>query len=99
MIRNFSLDSVWLGLIAGILLPPIFLIITYLFKTDEYTVNQFFFFLVTFKVLTKLISLCVVPNLLLFFGFIWTDRLYSARGVLFATILYAMFVLIFRFAI
>lgn len=43
-----------------------------------------------------ILSLCVVPNLLIFFTFIWTNRDKSARGVLLATIIYAMYVCIMK---
>ncbi len=45
-----------------------------------------------------MISLSVIPNLLLFFLFIWTNRTLSARGVIFATLLVAMVMLVLKFA-
>jgi hypothetical protein len=34
------------------------------------------------KVLPQLISLCVIPNLGIFFLFMWRNHLYSARGII-----------------
>ena len=45
----------------------------------------------------KLISICVFPNLLAFFIFIWTNYLKSARGVLLATFIYAFIIFIGKF--
>lgn len=47
--------------------------------------------------LSKVVSLTAIPNLLLFFLYIWTDRNFSARGVIFATLLLAFVMLILKF--
>ena len=47
--------------------------------------------------LSKVISLSAIPNLLLFFIYIWTNRNFSARGVIFATFLLAFVMLILKF--
>lgn len=44
------------------------------------------------EIFVATLSLCVIPNLLLFFIFIWTNRDQSSKGVVFATILYAGYV-------
>jgi hypothetical protein len=49
--------------------------------------------------LSSVISLSVIPNLLLFFIFIWLNYLYSARGVLAATLLFALIVVVTKFMI
>jgi hypothetical protein len=46
---------------------------------------------------SKVLSLATVPNLLLFFLFIWTHRNFSARGVIFATLLMAFVMLVLKF--
>ena len=89
-------DSMILGLITGLFLPPIALVIFWLVKSDLGLWN----FLVRFQflgMLTKVLSLATVPNLLLFFLFIWTHRNFSARGVIFATLLMAFVMLILKF--
>jgi len=50
------------------------------------------------SMLSKVISLAALPNLLLFFLFIWTNRTFSARGVIFATLVVAMVMLVLKFA-
>jgi len=89
-------DSMQYGLIPGLLLPPLTLVIFWLVKSDLSLWN----FLERFQLLgmlSKVLSLATVPNLLLFFVFIWTRRNFSARGVIFATLLMAFLMLVLKF--
>ena len=84
------------GLVPGLLLPPLALVIFWWVKSDL----GFWTFLVRFQamgMLSKVLSVVTVPNLLLFFVFIWTQRNFSARGVIFATLLVAFVMLILKF--
>ena len=92
-----SFDTVIYGLIPGILVPVITLIIFWIIRFD----GGFFQFLRDFQhtgLLSKTLSLATIPNLLLFFVFLWTDRSFSARGVIFATLVIAMVMLVLKFA-
>ena len=92
-----SFDTVLYGLIPGILLPVITLIIFWIIRFD----GGFFRFLKEFQqigLLSKTLSLATIPNLLLFFVFLWTDRSFSARGVIFATLVMAFVMLVLKFA-
>ncbi len=87
----------WWGLIPGIVLPLTTLIIIWLIKFD----GGFLQFLKEFQqfgLLSKVVSLAAIPNLLLFFLFIWTDRTFSSRGVIFATLVLAFLMLVLKFA-
>jgi len=84
------------GLIPALVLPAVALLVFWLIKSDRGFVD----FLVHFqkmKMLSKVVSLAAIPNLLLFFLFIWTNRNFSARGVIFATLLLAFVMLILKF--
>ncbi|SDC43528.1 hypothetical protein [Williamwhitmania taraxaci] len=85
-------DSTKLGLLAGFGLPIIILAVTFLFKGYTFGVIPYIKGLVAYGALSKMLSICVYPNLIPFFIFIWTDRLQSARGVLGATIVIAILV-------
>ena len=90
-------NSLVTGLIPGILIPLITLVIFWAVRYD----GKFTEFLTQFDrmgLLSKVLSLCILPNLLLFFIFIWTDRSFSARGVIFATIVMAFVMLVVKFA-
>ena len=87
----------WWGLIPGIILPLTTLIIIWVIRYD----GGFFQFLKDFQqigLLSKVVSLAAIPNLLLFFLFIWTDRTFSSRGVIFATLVLAFLMLMLKFA-
>lgn len=84
------------GLVPGILLPLVTFVVTWLIISDisfgEY-MKQFR----QMDRLSSLISLSVIPNLLLFFAFIWLEKDRAARGVIFATLLLALVMLIVKF--
>ena len=81
------------------LFPLVVMVVFYLLKFAQYPVAYFKEQLLQMQLFSKFISVCVYPNLLLFFIFIWKDRLLSARGVLMATILLAIGVFILKYAI
>jgi hypothetical protein len=88
-----KLDSGWIGFAFGLSAPIVALYFFYLIKYSHISFVSFYFdILLVNDIVTSAISLCVISNLLVFFIFIWTNRNYSARGVLFSTIIYAGFV-------
>jgi hypothetical protein len=88
-----KLNSVGTGVLSGILVPVIAIILVFLFTSKSLSVKEYIDFLVLRNIYTHIISLCVIPNLLTFFIFIWMDYLYSARGVLVATFGFAFIIL------
>jgi len=90
-------DSMQYGLVPGIILPLIGLIIVWAVRFDGGLLE----FLKQFqqsRMLPKLLSLLAIPNLVLFFLFIWTNRSFSARGVIFATFVLAFVMLVLKLA-
>jgi hypothetical protein len=85
--------------VAGILVPLLALVIFYMISSSDQTFSEFLVFLISRKKLSSLISLSVVPDLLVFFIFIWLNYLYSARGVLAAVFLFALVVVLTKFLI
>lgn len=89
-------DTLLSGLLPSLVLPALTMLILWNIKSDEGLVD----FLVSFqqmKMLSKLVSLAAIPNLLLFFLFIWTNRNFAARGVIFSTFLLAFLMLLLKF--
>ena len=89
-------DNILTGLIPALVLPVLTMLGFWIIKSDQGLLE----FLKNFqqmRMLSKVVSLSVLPNLLLFFIFIWTNRNFSARGVIFATLLLALFMLILKF--
>lgn len=82
------------GFIAGILTPLIaFRSYVYFFRKEE-SLSEVLQGFITRNVHTHVISLSVIPNLLVFFLFLWSSRERSSNGVIGATILYALTVAI-----
>jgi len=95
-----KLDKFRIGFITGLIIPVCTLTIVYIYKFyPSYTIKEFFDFLETMHITTKLFSLCVLPNLGLFFLFLWGDLNKGARGALGATIITAIIVVIIQFTI
>ena len=92
-------NNLRIGLILGILAPLLGFIVIYGVAFRGMTVSEYFDLLIYNKKLSSIISLSVIPNLLLFFIFIWLNYLYSARGVLASTMIFALVVVITKFII
>jgi len=94
---KYKFDNLKLGLILGIIIPFLSLILFYKIKYPSLSLLEFLRFIYLTGILTKILSLCVIPNLGAFFIFIKLDKLYSARGVLFSTIICAILVFAIKF--
>jgi hypothetical protein len=93
-------DKFWIGFVAGIVVPVCTLTTVYIQTFyPTYNLKEFFDFLYTMHITTKLFSLCVLPNLGLFFLFLWGNLYKGARGTLGATIIIALTVVIVQFSI
>lgn len=89
-----KVDKIWVGLVVGILLPIIVLCIFYLSTYAHLTAPDFLKKMVFQSILLKLLSLCAIVNLGAFFLFFQTKNDKAARGVIFATLLFAFYVMI-----
>lgn len=94
-----KIDNLKLGLLFGIVAPVLTMLVIYLVQFSDYNLNELVDILVAKKVFTKIVSLCVIPNLALFFFFLNKNYYRSARGILSATIIFAIFVFISKFAL
>ena len=92
-------DNQKLGLIIGLLAPIITMFLIYLFAFNQYNFKELIDVLLAKRVFTKIVSLCVIPNLAFFFLFINKYYHRSARGVLTATIIFAIFVFVTKFTL
>ena len=90
-------DSVALGAVIGLFGPMLLFIVYYLIAYHGMRFVSFFHYLINGEIFIPIISLsCAGSNLLMFFIFIWTKRDKSARGVLMATFVYAIYVCIMK---
>ncbi len=86
-----------MGIISGIILPLIVIFLFYMIKSDLVSFSSFVNHIVKYNIHSEIVSLCVVPNLLLFFLFIWKNYNLSAKGVILATMLYGIFIIILKY--
>lgn len=91
-------DKVYVGLISGILAPVLAFFAYYLWQFRALSFLSFWDILIARGVLAPMFSLSAIPNLLVFFVFIWTDRMFAARGVLAATFVIGFVIVILKFA-
>ena len=89
-------DTLLTGLVPALVLPVLTMLVFWLVKSDR-GLLEFLNRLQQLNMLSKVVSLAAIPNLLLFFIFIWTNRNFSARGVIFATFLLAFIMVILKF--
>ena len=94
--NKFS-KSLLFGFILGVISPILGVIIFYLLTNTSLSLTGYINHLLDHKLVSHVISLGAISNLLVFFIFIWTNYLRSARGVVFATMLYAILVAISKF--
>jgi len=90
-------DLIKLGFIIGVFLPVITIILVYFLRFGSYSLPSFLRTIMVLRTLPQFLSLAVLPNLLAFFIFIWLDHLFAARGVLGATIVDALIIVLIKF--
>ena len=96
---NYRTKQRLIGAAVGAVVPLIFFILSYQLRYgDDFTPQQYLQFLVGRESLSKVASLCVLPNLAAFYVAIRFDRDSVAHGVLFATIVWALLVAVLYFA-
>ncbi len=97
MTRIEKFDKVAVGVLLGFLLPLLTVLIFYLFSSEKGSIPQYFERIFRADILTHVISLCVLPNLVLFLAFNRLDMLRATRGVLGITIFWAAVVFAVKF--
>jgi len=90
-------DAPLIGLLLGIIVPIIGMFIFYKFNFKTLDFREFIDYINRKHMLPQLLSLSVIANLGLFFIFIWKKFYYSAKGVIAATFLYVIVVVILKF--
>ncbi|BAX81021.1 hypothetical protein [Labilibaculum antarcticum] len=94
-----KINSTTLGLIIGLLVPLLVILLVYVIRfQSNMSLQTFIDSMLVHRIYTKVIALGVYfGNIVFFFIFIKTDLLKAAKGVLLATILYSLAIMVFRF--
>jgi hypothetical protein len=82
-------DHILVGTLLGLIGPVVVLFLFYLVRYHQLTFGRFLAMVGMEGTFSPRISLCAIVNLLIFYIFIWTNRYFSARGVILATFVYA----------
>ena len=97
MKRAEKYDRVYVGLIAGFLLPVITALLVYLFTQGDQSLTGYLKRIADADIITHTLSLSVLPNLILFLVVNRLDMLRAARGVLGITLFWAVMVFGIKF--
>jgi hypothetical protein len=85
-------DSVLFGFTISIIVPLILFLIVYLVKFYDREYSNMWWIPQIGKNITKIISLCVFPNGLIFYIYILKNKLNTMRGILVGTMILALIV-------
>ena len=95
-----NLDSIVAGFVPGLIVPVIAAYLFYLSQNSAMRFSEFSHFIAyifKYHLATKVLSVALIANLSIFFLFLQTNRYKSARGVILATLLYAVVSLFYMF--
>lgn len=94
--RQKKYDRITFGLTVGILIPLLIFFGIYLARYNTVAVEEYLRQLWQLRLTFKILSLCGFANLLVFFYFIRNKMDKAARGIIFATFVYALIFLVFE---
>ena len=97
MILSRRWNKFWTGLALGIVLPFVFFLLVYLIGYSKTPFGEFLEFAFVIRALPKIFSLCVIPNLAIFYLFLNKEYWYATRGVITATLLCTLAVVAIKF--
>ncbi|PTN09954.1 hypothetical protein C8N47_103251 [Mangrovibacterium marinum] len=84
------------GFVPGLIIPLVVFVLLYFFSKQEVSLSEYLQTLWQLGALLKILSLCVLPNLLLFLNFYRQKYDLAARGVIMATFVYAFAVMLVK---
>lgn len=94
--NKFSfVNTFWFGFISGILLPLVVFLIYHALKFSGIPVIDFVKAMHNCKLLFRIMSLCVLSDLPLFYLYLQTKKTMTARGVVASCFLYTFIVIIY----
>jgi hypothetical protein len=86
-------NNLWTGTAIGLIVPFVVVFIFFKLKFPHVTLAYIIDYSIQMQALPKIISLCVIPNLGIFFLFMKMNYLLSARGIILSTFIMTLFVL------
>jgi hypothetical protein len=92
-------DKLLTGVVTGLLLPLFTALIIFLLTKGNPSLSMWLKKIADADIVTKVITLCVFPNVIIFLIFNHFDMLRASRGVLGTTIVWAVIVFGIKFLI
>ena len=89
--KKFNFDSVWVGIVAGILLPIGGFYVNYLIHFNGMHLHRVFMAIRRGQMEFPLYTFCLLPSLCMFFIFLWINKEKASRGILITVLAYAIF--------
>lgn len=86
-----------IGILVGLLVPVITFFIFYKSTYSFVGFGEYIEILMARSMISKVMALAAIPNLLVFYLFLMLKRDYIARGIVIATLVFAVFVGILYF--
>lgn len=100
MIKKYN--KPYIGLLLGIVLPLLSFLGYFIFMStksvETLSMAKFIETLRTNEAFTAVMSVCVLPNLLLFFLYKKLDYWYAIKGVIISVMIYTLLVVVLKFA-
>jgi len=96
MTKAEKYDKMITGIISGFIFPIIIGLLIFAFTSHGKSLIQYIDRIASGNIITHAITLCVFPNLIIFFLFNRFDMLRALRGVLAITIIWAIAVFILK---
>lgn len=90
-------NKLWIGLALGTVLPLIVFLLIYLFGYSKTPFGEFLEYAFVMKALPKILGLCAIPNLAIFYLFLNREFWNATRGVIAATMLCTLAVVAVKF--
>ena len=97
MILSRRWNKFWIGLALGIVLPLVAFLLIYFLGYSKTPFGDFLKYASMIKALPKILSLCVIPNLAVFYFFLNKEYWYATRGVITSTLLCTLAVVVIKF--
>ena len=97
MIRTRRWNKFWIGLTLGVFLPLATFLLVYQIGYSDTPFSEFLQYAFVMGALVKILSMCAIPNLALFYLFLNKEYWYATRGVIAATLLCTLAVVVIKF--
>ena len=94
VLKPEKFNKLWVGLLSGLILPMIAFYFGWKIKYPETGFVEYLEILKILGIFLKVSSLCVAINLILFYPFLNSNRFLATRGVLMATLIYALVIML-----